>query len=283
MEPIFIIGAGRSGTNMLRDIITQLPDTTTWDCDEINPIWRHGNVQSKTDELGINDLTPSIKQFLRNEFLRISKKNRASKVVEKTCANSLRVPFVFNAFPEGRYILIYRDGRDVAASAEKRWTARINIRYAFKKLKYVPISDLIYYITKYGWNRFSRIITGESALSFWGPIYEGMKDDLGRMSLIEVCGRQWQECINSSTAAFDRIPAQQKRIIQYEDFVKNPKDRTIELVEFLKIKASLEDIEKAIVNVTTKSIGNYKRDLDEKSLQLLLKQVEGTLKKFSYV
>ena len=40
---VVIIGAPRSGTNMLRDVLTSLPGFATWPCDEINLIWRHGN------------------------------------------------------------------------------------------------------------------------------------------------------------------------------------------------------------------------------------------------
>jgi len=48
--PIIIVGAGRSGTNMLRDLLAQLPEFSTWPCDEINYIWRHGNRGFETDE-----------------------------------------------------------------------------------------------------------------------------------------------------------------------------------------------------------------------------------------
>ena len=40
-----IIGAARSGTNMLRDVLTSLDGVDTWPCDEINYIWRHGNIR----------------------------------------------------------------------------------------------------------------------------------------------------------------------------------------------------------------------------------------------
>ena len=59
--PVIIIGSGRSGTNMLRDIITSIDGFETWDCDEINPIWRYGNRDYPTDEIPISKLTPKIK------------------------------------------------------------------------------------------------------------------------------------------------------------------------------------------------------------------------------
>ena len=37
--PVIIIGAPRSGTNMLRDILTNFEGIETWPCDEINYIW----------------------------------------------------------------------------------------------------------------------------------------------------------------------------------------------------------------------------------------------------
>ena len=49
-KPIIIIGAPRSGTNMLRDVLCNLDGVGSWPCDEINYIWRHGNVKNPSDE-----------------------------------------------------------------------------------------------------------------------------------------------------------------------------------------------------------------------------------------
>ena len=37
-KPVVIIGAPRSGTNMLRDVLCDWPGVVTWPCDEINLI-----------------------------------------------------------------------------------------------------------------------------------------------------------------------------------------------------------------------------------------------------
>ena len=89
--PVIIIGAGRSGTNMLRDILTQLPGFGTWPCDEINYVWRHGNVREPTDELAPHLATDSVQRFVRCAFDRLAARRGWTHVVEKTCANSLRV------------------------------------------------------------------------------------------------------------------------------------------------------------------------------------------------
>ena len=93
-QPVIIIGAGRSGTNMLRDVLTQMPGVGTWPCDEINYIWRHGNTRFPTDEFGPQQATPAVKAYIQRIFVRFAEKHKLAYVVEKTCANSLRVGFV---------------------------------------------------------------------------------------------------------------------------------------------------------------------------------------------
>ena len=104
--PVIIIGSGRSGTNMLRDIITSIDGFETWDCDEVNPIWRYGNRDYPSDEIPISKLTPKIKKYIRLRFYRLYKRSKSKFIVEKTCANSLRLEYVFNIFPEAKYIII---------------------------------------------------------------------------------------------------------------------------------------------------------------------------------
>ena len=65
-------------------------------------------------------------------------------MVEKTCANSLRISFVNEVVPEAKYIFIYRDGIDSTGSAKLRWTAELDIHYILKKVRFVPMMDLPY-------------------------------------------------------------------------------------------------------------------------------------------
>ena len=51
IQKVIIIGAPRSGTNILRDVLTSFDGICTWPCDEINYIWRHGNAKYPSDEL----------------------------------------------------------------------------------------------------------------------------------------------------------------------------------------------------------------------------------------
>ena len=98
-ESVIIIGAPRSGTNMLRDMLVKLPGVGTWPCDEINYIWRHGNVRYQSDELFPENATTKVQAYVRKQFENIAKAQDLQTVVEKTCANSLRVGFVDRILP----------------------------------------------------------------------------------------------------------------------------------------------------------------------------------------
>ncbi len=125
---VVVIGAPRSGTNMLRDVLTSLRGFTTWDCDEINLTWRHGNRDHPDDELTPAHATPRVRRYVDSQFERV-RGSGGGRVVEKTCANSLRVEFVHAVRPAAHYVQIVRDGYDAAPSAVERWHAPFDARY----------------------------------------------------------------------------------------------------------------------------------------------------------
>jgi len=70
-SPVIIIGAARSGTNMLRDVLCSIPGLTTWPCDEIPYIWRHGNRDHPDDEFSPDMARPDVQRYILNQFRRI--------------------------------------------------------------------------------------------------------------------------------------------------------------------------------------------------------------------
>jgi len=132
--PVVIIGAPRSGTNMLRDLLCSVDGVATWPCDEINYIWRHGNLRYPSDAFSPDMVNPRIQQYIRGQFSWVAKKYGARIVVEKTCANSLRVDFVERVLSQPKYIFIARDGVDVVCSAMRRWRAKLDLPYVLRKV-----------------------------------------------------------------------------------------------------------------------------------------------------
>src|SRR5690554_5588623 len=282
-QPVVIIGAPRSGTNMLRDVLCQFDGVATWPCDEINYIWRHGNVRYPSDEIPVELATAPIKSYIQQHFSDIRKKYNADFIVEKTCASSLRIPFVDAVLPDAKYIFIYRDGIDATGSAKLRWTAELDIPYILEKVRFVPKLDLPYYALRYFWARLYRFFSREKRLAFWGPALDNMQEILAKHTLEEVCALQWQRCVEQSEKAFTDMPAGKVIRIRYEDFVRSPKEELKRILDFIGREESEEVIGSAVVGVSAKSLGKKRQALGAEKVRQLEELVGKTLKRYDYL
>lgn len=281
-ERLVIIGAPRSGTNILRDVLTQFRGVATWPCDEINYIWRHGNLRYPSDEFPADLARTNVKRYIRQKFDWVSSRYSAGVVVEKTCANSLRVPFVDRVVPEAKYIFIRRDGLDAVGSAMVRWKAALDIPYLARKVRFVPATDLPWYAARYLGSRLHRLVSREGRVGFWGPQLDNMDELLAERPLDEVCALQWQRCVDASAEALANIDPERWIEIGYEDFVREP-DREIEFVlSFAGVEANSEAIQRAVSGVRSTSIGKGRATLDRTSRERLEALVYDTLSRYGY-
>lgn len=282
-KKIIIIGAPRSGTNMLRDVLTSFKGLGSWPCDEINYIWRHGNVSYSSDEIPSALATKRVKKYIRNQFEKLAHKKNIDCVVEKTCANSLRVPFVNEVLPDAKYIFIYRDGVDAVGSAKLRWTANLELSYILQKVRFVPKADLPYYAIRYLWSRAYKLFSKEKRLAFWGPALDGMDKLLEQHSLNEVCALQWQRCVDKAEEAFVQMPQEQVIKIKYERFVSSPKEELTKILDFVNYNASEEAISHSVLNVSDKNVGKGREMLGADEVSQLETLIGSSLKRYGYL
>jgi len=278
--PAVIIGAPRSGTNMLRDALCAVDGVATWPCDEINYIWRHGNLRYPTDELPEHLATSSVRSYIRSQFEWVSKRYSATTVVEKTCANSLRVPFVDRVIPNARYVFVIRDGIDVVGSANLRWRGDAGLVYILKKARFVPKPDIPYYAASFLQSRLHRIRSSERRAGSWGPVFDGMTELLQGTSLNEICLRQWQRCVNLAADALADLPADRVMLVRYEQFVQAPEQGLEMVLRFLNIEAADQEIGRSVAGVSSSSIGKGRRQLDPQEVDSLEPRVAATLSRF---
>ena len=217
-----IIGAARSGTNILRDILVTVPNWHSWDCDEIDFVWRYKN-SWKTDDCFETDLArPDVCRFIKSQFDSLARKTNAAAVVEKTCANSLRIPFLNRIFPQAKFINIVRDGRDVTLSASQRWVAPVNYSYLLEKLKYVPIREIPFGFVQFAHRRLAKFFSKDNTASGWGPRFPGMETFVSQHGIEQTCAKQWVSCVEKSKKDFASIGPSRVQTIKFEELVTAP-------------------------------------------------------------
>ncbi len=262
--PVVIIGAGRSGTNILRDSLCALPGFATWDCDEIDPVWRHGNLGWPDDAIPPERATPAVCQFVRGAFWRLWRRmDRPAFVVEKTCANSLRVPFVDRALPEARYLYLVRDGADIVASAARRWQGDLELPglpYYWAKIRNAPKLDLPVHGLRFVRNRIALMVGRQKRMKVWGPSWPGMEAHADA-PLEELCARQWAASVEAADRAFADMAPERVLKIRYEEMAADPTTALTRIMGFLDAPANPNRIAAIAEGVRASSVGKGRRAL----------------------
>lgn len=124
-ELVFVLGAGRSGTNLL----TFAFDAESHDfvnLGENRYVWTKGQTRQSSDRRSADDVTPDLQRYYHHYFER--RKRRIGDadciLLDKTPSNAFRIPFIAAIFPEAKFIHIVRDGRDNLLSRTRQWKAQ---------------------------------------------------------------------------------------------------------------------------------------------------------------
>jgi hypothetical protein len=219
-SPIILIGAARSGTKFLRDVLASGANTAAVPYD-VNYVWRYG-AEETDDVLDPEGLTETRKRFIR-DALRSQAKARAGDIlIEKTVANTLRVPFVEALFPQSRYVHLIRDGRDVTESAMRQWRNPPDWSALARKLRQVPVRNLGY-VTWFGWNFVKGLLSGRKGGKIWGPRFPGIEAFAEEQPLARVCARQWLESYTRASVELPKLANAGSRVftIRYEDLIRD--------------------------------------------------------------
>jgi Sulfotransferase family len=203
-DPVFVLGCCRAGTTLIHETLAlsrglaSLGYSTPEFWDSLyGP--RHNGWESEAASSG--DARPEHRD---RAFAYFFARLGAGRYVDKTCINTLRIPYLLALFPKAHFVFIFRDGRDNVSSLMDGWR------------KGGPFS----------------------LRSFLGPCPEPVAIDDGRFSdwcfflppgwrafnsapLEDVCAYQWITANELALHAKSLVPPAQWTSIRYEDVLND--------------------------------------------------------------
>jgi len=265
----FIVGAPRSGTNVLRDTIGRLPhvETTTHPLEEI---WSIGQGDAETDQYDPQSLTPEIKQQIREKF-----KDRYTRYiwfVEKNVFHSLRIPYIREVFPRARFIHILRDPRDVAVSLRAYRQSPVDWQYYLTGgIFQLSPAEIVRYSGIFLERMARRIVKGKKQVTDMGPIFPGYYEILERDDPLEMAVSQWRYCVETIHDSFQALAKKDSMEVYYRVLMEDSESELNRIGRFLNVDSIEPMLRFAEENYRTDRVGRWRELLDRSEIDRLNK------------
>jgi len=204
-DPVFVVGCSRSGTTVTYETIASSPHLLSFG-HEIPEFWDglwgpHHN-QWDSEAAGAESARPEHRRAAQRYFFQ---RLGSGRVLDKTCINVMRVPYLHSLFPGARFVYIHRDGRDNVSSLIDGWLHDGHFALS-KSLGPFPCAVNIEGGTIKEW-------------SFFLP--PGWRD-YNESPLEVVCAYQWSMANRLALEASRQIPPEQWIQLRYEDIFDRP-------------------------------------------------------------
>lgn len=242
------VGAARSGTNFLGEVLSQHPELAYWRRPKY--VWRHGNAWKPDDCLTVADARPRVVRYIHRQFGRFLARSGKSRLLVCTQANSLSLDFVNAVFPQGKIVHIIRDGREVALSQAKEWEIHNSLTQAkgsrppywqllARRIGEVPLTDFPAYFAEFV-GTTGTMLAGSKYRFSMGPKIKDWRRLKREMDRLAFTALTWRECVRAAREVGRHLPADRYYEIKFEDLVSRPEVAMPPLLEFLELPPARE-------------------------------------------
>lgn len=207
-DPVFVVGCSRSGTTITYETLGLSPQLLKFGY-ELPRFWNslHGPMTNNWDSeaAGTEHADPTHRLIaLRYFYQHLG----VGRVIDKTCINVMRIPYLDALFPNSKFVFIQRDGRDNISSMMDGWRfGRMDGRFELSQF-FGPLPADI------------RINNGE--FRDWAFFLPPGWRSMTAASLEEVCAFQWISANRMALEAKKGIPAERWVHLRYEDIFERP-------------------------------------------------------------
>lgn len=203
-DPIFVVGCSRSGTTVTYETIASAPGLLSFGFELPqfwNGLWGPAFNDWDSESASSKDTRPGHRDNALSFFYQ---RLGRGQVLDKTCINVMRVPYLHALFPKAKFIYIHRDGRSNISSMMDGWRdGRFELTQFLGKFpEAVNIED----------GKFKE----------WHFFLPPSWRDYNNASLEEACAYQWKISNRMALDAKNNIPDDQWIQLKYEDIFERP-------------------------------------------------------------
>lgn len=235
-KPIIVIGAGRSGTSILSELLAVHPDVAYWG--EPRPIWMYGHAYRRDHVLRAEDLTPRIARYIDGRFAEFLERSAARRFMEKTPSNCLRIPFIFALYPDCRIVNVIRDGRAMIRSTVEIRKRSPEADSLLKRLWDTPIFEWPAYVPMFFDTVFRTMILKRPA-RYWGAQPPGWRRHLHLPPHVQAA-LQWKALVEVSLRDGRVLPPESYLEVRFERLASETADVLAEVMDFAELPPSEE-------------------------------------------
>ncbi len=222
-DPLFIVGCSRSGTTVTYETIASSPHLLSFGYELPqfwNGLWGPQNNDWESEAANADQVRPEHRDAAFRFFYQ---RLGSGQLLDKTCINVMRVPYLYKLFPDAKFVFIHRDGRDNISSLMDGW------RY-----------DAHFGLTQFLGPSPCKVSINGGEFSEWSFFLPPGWREYNQASLEEVCAFQWLTANQMALDAVKQIPEDQWVQIRYEDIF----DRPVEMFEqaFKKLHLPFDDL-----------------------------------------
>jgi hypothetical protein len=217
-DPVFVVGCSRSGTTVTYETLAMSRQLLSFG-HEIPEFWdslsgpHHNNWESEA--AGAECVRPGHREAAQRYFFQ---RLGLGRVLDKTCINVMRVPYLHALFPNARFVYIHRDGRDNISSLMDGWLH--DGHFALGKLL----------------GPFPGVVNIDGgAFHEWSFFLPPGWREYNDATLEEVCTFQWLAANRLALEALKQIPQAQWIRLRYEDIFDRPVEMFREVFERLEL------------------------------------------------
>jgi hypothetical protein len=207
-DPVFVVGCSRSGTTITYETLAAAPQFLKFGW-EIPQFWNglYGPLNNgwHSEAAGAEQARPEHRDAAFRYFYQ---RLGTGWVLDKTCINTLRIPYLYKLFPQAKFVFIQRDGRDNISSMMDGWRmGRVDGRFELSQF-FGPFPEPV------------SINNGE--FKEWAFFLAPGWQQYNHSSLEEVCAFQWMSANRMALEAKALVPAEQWIHLRYEDIFERP-------------------------------------------------------------